>query len=129
MLLAIRPAKMLVIPTVCRSVPMLDVPPAKMEPASAWKATKLISTPNVSPALDHIVKNLHALMKAKMADACAYDVSHWNKFPCHKFAVVSSPKNAIHDVLNKTNFTAICGHGMLGKNTYQISKQYLLNYS
>jgi hypothetical protein len=28
--------------------------------------------------------------KAKMADACAYDVSHWTKFPCHKIAVVYS---------------------------------------
>jgi hypothetical protein len=63
MLLAILPAKMLVIPIVCRSVPMLDVPPAKMEPASAWKATKPISTPNVSPALDHIVKNLQTKLK------------------------------------------------------------------
>jgi hypothetical protein len=53
-----------------------------------WVHFHPASMAKVNAAVDSLL--LHTLMKAKMAAACAYDVTHWNKFPCRKIAVVYS---------------------------------------
>jgi hypothetical protein len=68
MLLASRSA-MLMSRVVCRRVPMLDKPSAKLESASAKKATKLISTTDVSPALGHLANNLLTTLTVSFAHA------------------------------------------------------------